>query len=192
MNVALYVTTRGSLTFALGLVTSKFLRTVAHWRSGARQPPSSLAVTSPKTGETFTLRRLRASDEHKGFLDLLAQLTQVGHGDFKRRFREIAFGPEFVYVIEVDGECVAAGSLLLERKFTRSCGTCGHIEDVVVRDNQRGKDLGRALIDGLTRAAERAGCYKVILDCSEANAGFYEKCGYVRKEIQMARYFVPI
>ena len=46
------------------------------------------------------------------------------------------------------------------------------------------------IIEALTQAAEFAGCYKVILDCSEATAGFYERCGYVRKEIQMAKYFV--
>ncbi len=29
------------------------------------------------------------------------------------------------------------------------------------------------------------GCYKVILDCAEANVSFYEKCGLTRKEVQM-------
>ena len=52
-----------------------------------------------------------------------------------------------------------------------------------------------SVVDGasakaLTKAAEVCGCYKVILDCSEENAGFYERCGYSRKEIQMAKYFV--
>lgn len=32
------------------------------------------------------------------------------------------------------------------------------------------------------------GCYKVILDCSEDNVRFYERCGFVRKEVQMAAY----
>ncbi len=36
-------------------------------------------------------------------------------------------------------------------------------------------------------AAKEAGCYKVILDCAEANAAFYEKCGLTRKEVQMVR-----
>ena len=31
------------------------------------------------------------------------------------------------------------------------------------------------------------GCYKVILDCAEANIVFYEKCGLTRKEIQLVR-----
>ncbi len=38
-------------------------------------------------------------------------------------------------------------------------------------------------------AAREAGCYKVILDCAEENAAFYEKCGLTIKEIQMVRLF---
>lgn len=38
--------------------------------------------------------------------------------------------------------------------------------------------------------AKEIGCYKVILDCSEGNVGFYERCGLVRKEVQMVKYFV--
>jgi len=32
------------------------------------------------------------------------------------------------------------------------------------------------------------GCYKIILDCSEKNVPFYEKCGFKKKEVQMAFY----
>ena len=46
------------------------------------------------------------------------------------------------------------------------------------------------MIRALTRVAERLGCYKVILDCSEKNQPFYEKCGMTRKEVQMAKYFL--
>lgn len=41
------------------------------------------------------------------------------------------------------------------------------------------------LIAALMDAAGAKGCYKVILDCSEANAPFYEKCGLTKKEVQM-------
>lgn len=43
------------------------------------------------------------------------------------------------------------------------------------------------LINALADAAKELGCYKVILDCSEANAPFYAKCGFTRKEVQMVR-----
>jgi glucosamine-phosphate N-acetyltransferase len=194
-GAAMYVSKRGSFTFVLGLFTSALFRRINRIRDSLRAPPRRLRVTNHKAGpdaSPTTVRRLRADDDRKGFRALLSQLTTVGEGDFKRRFRAIADGPEYVYVIEsaCRTRVVASGTLLLERKFTRNCGTCGHIEDVVVDSNERGKDLGRVIIEALTKAAEFAGCYKVILDCSEANAGFYERCGYVRKEIQMAKYFV--
>jgi glucosamine-phosphate N-acetyltransferase len=93
---------------------------------------------------------------------------------------------------------------------------CGHIEDVVVDNSYRGQrlgqryarahqqqhsfllpdlphhltltcDTGHRLINALCDAAQELGCYKVILDCSEANVPFYEKCGLTRKEVQMVR-----
>jgi hypothetical protein len=33
------------------------------------------------------------------------------------------------------------------------------------------------------------GCYKSILDCSEANEGFYVKCGFKRAGLEMAHYY---
>lgn len=109
----------------------------------------------------------------------------VGEGDFKCCFCVIVDGLEYVYVIEsaCGTRVVASGTLLFEWKFMWNCGMCGYIEDVVVDLNEWGKDLGRVIIEALTKAAEFVGCYKVILDCSEVNVGFYEWCGYVRKEI---------
>jgi len=36
-------------------------------------------------------------------------------------------------------------------------------------------------------AAQAAGCYKVILDCSDDNVDFYAKAGFQRKEVHMVR-----
>ncbi len=84
---------------------------------------------------------------------------------------------------------LGCATLLIERKFLRGCGRAGHVEDVVVDAAARGKQLGAKLIAACCEAARAAGCYKVILDCSEANAAFYERCGLTRKEVQMVRYF---
>jgi glucosamine-phosphate N-acetyltransferase len=60
------------------------------------------------------------------------------------------------------------------------------------------------IIHTLDAIAEQVGCYKVgglgcvrdevdmtqtILDCSEANEGFYVKCGYKRVGVEMAHYY---
>ena len=44
-------------------------------------------------------------------------------------------------------------------------------------------------MEHLTGLARARGCYKVILDCAEDNAGFYARCGFRRKEVQMVQYF---
>ena len=64
----------------------------------------------------------------------------------------------------------------------------GHVEDVVVHDSTRGKGFGRLLLLHLSALARAMGCYKVILNCAEKNRGFYEKCGFVYREVSMARY----
>lgn len=85
---------------------------------------------------------------------------------------------------------MACGTLVVERKLARGLGRCGHVEDVVVDSSVRGRGVGRLLLDALVAEAQKVGCYKVILDCSDENAAFYAKCGFVRKEVQMAKYLV--
>ncbi|CAK9861508.1 unnamed protein product [Sphagnum jensenii] len=146
--------------------------------------------------DTFVLRPLEAADYHKGYLQLLQQLTMVGE------ISEEAFAGRVdhlqklganhhVAVIEdvVRKKIVATGSILVEYKFVHNCGKAGHIEDVVVDNSVRGQHLGLRIVEFLTTFAEEAGCYKVILDCSTENATFYEKCGLSRKGTQMAKYF---
>lgn len=41
----------------------------------------------------------------------------------------------------------------------------------------RGLGLGKLLIDTLLRLGDVVGCYKVLLDCSDDNVPFYERCG---------------
>ncbi len=54
--------------------------------------------------------------------------------------------------------------------------------------DQQGKRLGLRLIQALDYISARQGCYKTILDCSEANEGFYVKCGFRRAGLEMAHY----
>lgn len=86
----------------------------------------------------------------------------------------------------------------------RGLATAGHIEDIAVAQDQQGKKLGLHIIKALTYLSEILGCYKVrepvlslcprltsrqaILDCDEHNEGFYQKCGYKHKGIQMGYY----
>ena len=84
---------------------------------------------------------------------------------------------------------VGTGALIVERKFIHELGLVGHIEDIAVAKDQQGKKLGLRIIQALDFVAEKVGCYKTILDCSEANEGFYVKCGFKRAGLEMAHYY---
>ncbi|GAB2272177.1 Glucosamine-phosphate N-acetyltransferase-like protein [Dionaea muscipula] len=145
----------------------------------------------------FNIRKLELTDKNKGFIELLQQLTicnSVSDKEFQDRFQELSvYGDDHLICVIEDkgsGKLVATGSVFIEKKFTRSCGKVGHIEDVVVDATVRGMHLGKEIIDFLTKHAQLMGCYKVILDCKEENQPFYEKCGFKPKEIQMVKYFI--
>jgi len=111
---------------------------------------------------------------------------------FEDRFREMQAAKDVYYVVVIEdtkkSKIIGTATLLVEKKFIRGAGKSGHIEDVVVDSSYRGKNLGKRVIDQLVHLAKSIGCYKVILDCSEKNVSFYEKCGFTKKEVQMARY----
>lgn len=81
------------------------------------------------------------------------------------------------------------GRAPLTHPSIHNLGQVGHIEDIAVAKDQQGKKLGLRIIQALDYVAEKVGCYKSILDCSETNEGFYVKCGFRRAGLQMAHYY---
>ena len=84
---------------------------------------------------------------------------------------------------------LGAGTIIYEQKLIHNCGKVAHIEDVIICESKRSSGLGKKLIQFLQEKARQKNCYKVILNCEENISGFYEKCGFVKKNIQMAKYF---
>ncbi|KAK9461633.1 acyl-CoA N-acyltransferase [Lipomyces oligophaga] len=144
----------------------------------------------------YALRALKPADYSAGFLQVLAGLTTVGTisaETFNRHFEFLLSRPGeyFVLVIEnlLTGKIVATGTLLVERKFIHECGRVGHIEDIAVDTNERGKKLGLKIIHALDYIGQKTGCYKNILDCSPHNEQFYVKCGYSNDGFEMVKRF---
>lgn len=74
----------------------------------------------------------------------------------------------------IDGQLVAAGTIVLEHKFIRNAGIVGHIEDIVVSRELQGRKLGLRIIDALGEIGAATGCYKIILDCDQKNVGEWQ------------------
>ncbi|KAH8103387.1 acyl-CoA N-acyltransferase [Cristinia sonorae] len=146
--------------------------------------------------DTITqIRPLASSDYRRGHLSILSVLTVVtdpGEAAWVAQFNAMRSAPLTYYgIVIVDkatDRIVAVGTVFIERKFLRGLGSVGHIEDIAVDKNQQGKKLGLRVIQALTTISENSGCYKTILNCSDSNIPFYEKCGYVKKENEMAKY----
>jgi len=88
-----------------------------------------------------------------------------------------------------DENIIGSATILIETKIIHNFGKVAHIEDVIVDNNYRGKGLGKMLINTCINYAKDHNCYKIILNCNDKNIPFYEKCGFSKKENEMALYF---
>jgi len=144
-------------------------------------PP--LTVSSP--GEGLRVRSLCLEDYDRGFLELLGQLTSVGsisREEWEKRFNEMkeCNGTYYVVVIEdvIAGRVIGASTLVVEKKFIHNCGLVGRLEDVVVSDVYRGKQLGKLIVAVASLLAVKLGCYKITLNCNDKMIKFYNNMGY--------------
>lgn len=88
-------------------------------------------------------------------------------------------------VAELDNRVIGVASLITINKLIRSGNRMALIEDVAVDNSARGMGVGKLMIEHLKQLAVEKSCYKTILNCSRENVGFYEKCGFYEKEVQM-------
>jgi len=166
----------------------------------AQPPPAPAGVKAAVELGAFRARPLEPRDKD-GFLKLLSQLTTVGDvseamfneqlAKIERRDREHIIVFERLNPADRkagEPEVLACATLVVEHKFIHGGRCVGHVEDVVVDSSTRGTGLGKMMVGQLTDMALAAGCYKILLNCAEKNIGFYEKCGYVVKEVSMAKY----
>ncbi|XP_054154383.1 probable glucosamine 6-phosphate N-acetyltransferase [Oppia nitens] len=146
----------------------------------------SNSVTSPaKLSKNLKLRPLQTDDYHKGYLELLSQLTDVGTVDEKQfieRFNQMkSDGKYYITVIE---DCdrnrvICSATLFTEYKFIHNASKRARIEDVVVDSDYRGQRLGHLIIETLKLLAQKLDCYKLTLDCRDEMIGWYNKLGFI-------------
>jgi glucosamine-phosphate N-acetyltransferase len=131
---------------------------------------------------TIKIRKLQRKDIYNGFLLSLDSLRKSSHIKSKkadRIFNRILKNPDHVIYVAIDnGKVVGTTTLLIEQKFIHDGGKVGHIEDVAVRKEYQGRERGKKIVGVLLKYAEKKGCYKTILDCSDELIPFYENMGF--------------
>ncbi len=128
------------------------------------------------------IRRIQKKDLANGFLHSLDSLRKASDLSPKKArsiFDKISSNPnEVIYVAILDSKVLGAASIIIEQKFIHKGGKVGHIEDVVVAKEFQGRGIGQKVVFALLRYAQKKGCYKTILDCSDDLIPFYEKIGF--------------
>lgn len=122
-------------------------------------------------------------DDKQAVLDLLGTGPDYCH--FATLRMKMLHSGIRTYLLEENNTVLATASLWLEPKFIHDGSIVGHVEDVVVRGEDRHKGHGTALVKRLTEMAFLAGAYKVVLACREELVQWYERVGYRRHEVQM-------
>jgi len=156
--------------------------------------PEVSSASAPAEG--FIVRPLSSKDYDRGFLEILSQLTSVGNiskDQFTEQFNDMrrCSNTYFITVI-VDtnlDKIVGAGTMVQERKFIHQCGSRGLIEDIIVNNEYRGKQLGKILLAILVEVGKQTGCYKITLNCKDELVRFYNSFGLV-KETGNANFMV--
>jgi glucosamine-phosphate N-acetyltransferase len=140
------------------------------------------------------MRPLSIADYNRGVIQLLSQLTDVGEvsrDKFIQRFRAMKGCPGTYYTIvvvdDISDQTVGVATLVVEQKFIHSAAVRGRIEDVVVSEVCRGKQLGKLLVETLILLGRHIGVYKISLECKNDNAKFYESLGFT---IDVQHYMV--
>jgi glucosamine-phosphate N-acetyltransferase len=146
--------------------------------------------------EQFLVRELISSDFQHGYQDVLADLTVIGDlsqercENIRKKQEESSVRYKNVVVVEKgSGIVIGNGVLVICPDVFHNGDLVGYIEDIVVLKRMQGKGLGYKIIQTLKDIAVRNQCFKVVLDCSESNEGFYNKCGLVRAALEMDKRF---
>ena len=135
------------------------------------------------------IRKIIESDLENGFLESLDNLREASnleHNSAKSILEGILENENhIVHVAELDGKIVGSTTLLIEQKFIHEGGFVGHIEDVVVKKEFEGQEIGMKLVLSLLDVANEKKCYKTILNCEDTLIPFYEKIGFKQKSNEM-------
>ncbi len=101
-------------------------------------------------------------------------------------YHDDAYEPSSVLVAEVDGEVV--GKVELFVAYRSSHGRFGLIRRFVVRPDQRGRGVGRALLDAATERARALGCALVELSVDVTNPeahAYYRRAGFTEDRVEV-------
>jgi len=140
----------------------------------------------------FTIDEIKAS--YLALLSMLTDAPTLTNREFVNQVFKVSKMGEIRIAYEFDIEktqlvIIGSGTIIYEPKLIHGGSYAGHIEDIVVHEKYRGMGIALTILQELSDLGKKKGCYKIILDCKSDIEKFYEKNGFEKRGIQMAKYF---
>ena len=136
----------------------------------------------------FHFRNIEKKDLEQVFV-LLNQLKEmdVSKIDNEKAWNDFITNSSSNSIVGIyNDKVVAYGSVVVENKVRGE--VAGHIEDIVVDTEVRGKMIGVTLIKELVKVAKNKGCYRITLFCKESLINFYSRNGFEVNNVVMKKY----
>ena len=133
-------------------------------------------------------REILKDDLHDVFL-LLNQLKEkdVDSIDKESSWKNFISNTSANSIVGIyEDKIIAYGSIVIENKVRGDIA--GHIEDIVVDTNVRGKMAGVKLVKELVDIGKTKGCYRITLFCDEKLVKFYERSGFKVNNVMMKSF----
>jgi len=101
-------------------------------------------------------------------------------------FKRTMLDPSSELLVCVEGESVLGFVNIHYADFPMVVGREGYITDLLVKESERGKGIGTALLEEAETAARKRGCTRVMLNNGKwtpaYQKGFYGKVGYSERK----------
>jgi len=132
----------------------------------------------------MTIREVKKEDLNNGVLTTLKEVWHITEIS-DETYDEFTKNNNHMFVVELNDEVIGCATLHLQKKLIRNGGVAGFIEDVAIREEFRGNNIGSELIKKLIDKSKELGCYKVVLSCFPDRENFYIRNGFYNESINM-------
>jgi len=140
----------------------------------------------------INFRLVKEEDINDVFI-LLNQLKKIDleNIDRKKAWNDFKSNTSSNSIVGIyNNRIVAYGSVVIENKIRGE--VAGHIEDIVVDSEVRGKMVGVSLIKELIEISRKKGCYRITLFCNEKLVNFYSRNGFKVNNVVMKKYLSEV
>ena len=137
----------------------------------------------------YIIRQL-TKDDYIEYIGLINKFRPIGIDITLEKYEEIyneIFKNSIIFIIEYNNKLIATAKLIIEQKFIHKLAKYGYIEDVIVDENYRKKNIGKNIIKYIVDYCKTNNFFKITLSCNKSLINFYEKNNFEVYDIHMSQ-----